>query len=232
MKNFIHILVFIFLLPLHAQRSDFNKINFNKAEKIAKQHKGEDLYNLPILAFKLTTSLNTDAERFRAIYYWVCHNIRGENDLMNKNNRQLKKLKNDPDAERIWNKQFKKNVFNKLRDDKETLCIGYAYLIKELSNLAGIECEIIYGYGLANNVKLKNIEAPNHSWNAVKLNGEWYLCDATWSSGFFDESINLFEFDYDDSYFLMEPTKFAISHKPVDKAWNLILNKPEINANY
>jgi transglutaminase/protease-like cytokinesis protein 3 len=217
------------MLPLHAQQSDFNTINFWRAEYIANQHKGEDLYNLPVLAYDLTSQLNTEAERFRAIYFWVCHNIRGNYDLMYKNERTRKKLKNTPEALHIWNDQFKKEVFTKMLLKKETLCTGYAYLIKELSNLAGLECEIIYGYDESNNIKFDALDAPNHSWNAIKLNGKWYLCDATWSSGFIDMSTFLFEFNFENDYFLMEPSEFVKSHRPVEEEWMLLNSNSQAN---
>lgn len=230
MRNFILIALFTFMLPLHAQQSDFDTINFWRAEYIANQHKGEELYNLPVLAYDLTSQLNTEAERFRAIYFWVCHNIRGNYDLMYKNERTRKRLKKTPEALLIWNNQFKKEVFTRMLQKKETLCTGYAYLIKELSNLAGLECEIIYGYDESNNIKFDALDAPNHSWNAIKLNGKWYLCDATWSSGFIDMSTFLFEFNFENDYFLMEPSEFLKSHRPVEEKWMLLISNSEANS--
>ncbi len=230
MRNFILLQLFIFILPLNAQQSDFDGINFFRADYIANQLKGEELYNLPILAHNLTSPLKTEVERFRAIYYWVCHNIRGEYNLTHKNDRKLKKFKNDSEALRLWNNQFKKEVFTRLLLKKETLCTGYAYLIKELSNLAGLECEIIYGYSQENNVKIENLNSPNHSWNAIKLNGKWYLCDATWSSGFQDMSTSMFEFEFADSYFLMEPSEFAKSHRPMNEEWRLLIQVSQITS--
>lgn len=224
MKNVFLIGLFTFILPLHAQRADFSEISFQKADHIASLYKGEDLSNLPALTYKLTSQLETDVERFRAIYYWVTHNIAGEYGLMTENDRKRRKLQHDPEALEIWHKQFKKEVFSKLLRDKETLCTGYAYVIKLLANLAGIECEIINGYGVYKGVKSNDLGIPNHSWNAVQLNGKWYLCDATWASGFTDTSTYLFEFDYDDSFFLMEPAQFSKSHQPLDKKWTLVPN--------
>ena len=228
MRTFILILLFIFILPLQAQRSDFNEINFTIAENKAKLHKGEELYNLPSLVYGLTSHLKTDVEKFRAIYYWVCHNIRGNYNLMDKSERAFIKFKEEPEALDEWNKKFQKEVFIKLRNKKETLCAGYAYLIKELSNLAGIECEIVYGFGEVNKVKFDNMKIPNHSWNAVKIEGKWYLCDATWSAGFIDMANFYFEFSYDDTYFLMEPSEFVKTHRPLLKKWTLISENPEI----
>lgn len=214
------------MLSLHAQRADFKEIDFAKAENIAIRHQGEELTHLPALAHDLTSQLHSDAERFRAIYYWVTHNISGNHDLLSQNEHRRKKLKNDPDALYDWNQQFTKEVFNTLRQDKETVCTGYAYLIKVLSNLAGIECEIIDGYGTTDGQK-SNPDAPNHSWNAVKLNGKWYLCDATWAAGYTDMSSFLFEFDYDNAYFLQKPSEFAKSHEPLDQKWTLLTDVKE-----
>jgi len=232
MRFYILLVGFIFIMPLHAQQNDFDTIDFTKAERIANQYKGEDLTNLPLLAYKLTSQLDTDIERFRAIYYWVSHNIRGEYNLMSKNERKRYKLKDDPEALRQWNNQLRKEVFKKLLRDKETLCTGYAYIITTLSNFAGLESEIIHGYDLTNGTKSVKLNIPNHSWNAIKLKGTWYLCDATWSSGFTDMSTFLFEFDYDDSYFLMEPSKFAKSHKPIDEKWTLQSQNTDTDINH
>lgn len=231
MKNFILILCFTSMLPLQAQRNDFDAIDFWRADYIANQHAGEALYNLPRLVHGLTAPLNTDVERFRAIYYWICHNIRGEYYMMHKNTGKRKQFKDDPEELSKWNDAFKKEVFAKLLQDKETLCTGYAYLVKEMSNLAGLECEIIYGYGPTNKVTFEDLDAPNHSWNAVKLDGKWYLSDATWSSGIIDMASFMFEFRYDDSFFLMEPVEFVKKHKPVAERWTLLQQQADLVTN-
>lgn len=228
MRSAIFILFFNFMLPLWAQQSDFDKIDFTEADQIARRHRGEELYNVALLAHNLTFQLDTEAARFRAIYYWVTHNIKNDADLVDKNDSKRKLFKDDPERLNQWNTNFKKVVFQKLREDKKTLCTGYAYLIQELSQRAGLECEIIQGYGLANNSKFKNGDVPNHSWNAVKLDGKWYLCDATWSSGYTDAT-GVFEFDYDNSFFLMEPSEFLKGHLPVDKKWILTDNSIRVN---
>ena len=222
MRTTLLLLCFTFTLLLHAQRSDFNEINFQKADKIAKRYKGEALYNLPVLALRLTAQLETDVERFRAIYYWVTHNISGDYILMTTNEQTHKRLNHNPSALLQWNRQYKKEIFTTLREEKKTLCTGYAYLLKELANLAGLECEIIHGYGSIGSKKIDNMTIPNHSWNIVKLDGTWYVCDATWSSGIINMETYKFEFNYDDSFFLMEPQAFAKTHKPILEKWTLL----------
>lgn len=222
MRTSILLLFFTFSLFLHAQQSHFKEIDFQKADEIAERYKGEDLYNLPLLALRLTAQLDTDAERFRAIYFWVTHNIRGDYTLMNANEQTHKKLYNNPSALQQWSRQYRKEIFTLLREEKKTLCTGYAYLLKELANLAGLECEIIHGYGKMNLLKSDDTTIPNHSWNAIKLDGTWYLCDATWSSGIIDMETYRFEHTYDNTFFLMDPQVFIKTHKPIAKKWTLL----------
>ena len=98
MKRLSFILLFTFVWQLHAQRSDFENISFRKADNNAVMLKGEELTNLPQLAFKLTENLGTDVERFRAIYYWVCHNVQSGYGLKEINDRNRYRLKDDFEA--------------------------------------------------------------------------------------------------------------------------------------
>ncbi len=222
MKISLLIGIFFFILcPVTGQQQDFAHIDFTRAEANARQYKGEKLSNLPVLTAKLTAYLETDAERFRAIYYWVTHNIEGNNHLLSTNERKLKKLRNLPDQRKQWQQNFTARVFATLQKDKSTVCTGYAYLLKKMAHYAGIECEIVNGFGLANNKIFKEGDFPNHAWNAVKLNGKWYLCDATWAAGYTLVTSDSFEFDYDNRYFLMAPQQFAKSHKPLEQKWYL-----------
>src|SRR5690606_9829888 len=51
---------------------------------------------------------------------------------------------------------------------------------------------------------------------------KWYLCDATWASGTPNPETNLFQFNYNDGFFLTNPELFAINHFPVEKKWLLL----------
>ena len=211
MRWFFQFMLFVLVGVAHAQREDFDHINLKPAESLARQYQGEELDHLPILVNNLTAGLKTDVERFRAIYIWVSHNIKGDYAMTQMNIRKRKRLISDPQKLNSWNAEVNKQIFRTLRQRKETLCTGYAYLIQTMCRLADIESEIIHGIGNSDGIKKENMIA-NHSWNRVKLEDKWYFCDATWSAGYFDETNHLFVFDYDDSYFLMEPDKFAASH--------------------
>lgn len=226
----IFILVSFFIINIaNAQIADFKNIDFTKADNIAKLNKGEDLQNLPLLSYKLTSKLSTKVEKFRAIYTWVCTNISGDLKQHNEISHKRKKLKNDSIALIKWNNEYKKKAFKKLLKYNKTMCTGYAYLIKELAFLADIECKIIDGFGRTINSNIDTLDTANHSWNAVKLNNKWYLCDATWSSGYMNENYTFVQ-DYNEGYFLTNPILFAKNHYPLQKKW--LLNKVTTNITF
>ena len=55
------------------------------------------------------------------------------------------------------------------------LCEGYAKTFQLLARRAGYECELVVGDGVRPDGTLEA-----HMWNAVKVNGGWYLVDCTW----------------------------------------------------
>lgn len=61
------------------------------------------------------------------------------------------------------------------------VCLGYAETFRLLMDMVGIECITVTGAAYQNR--------ENHSWNMVKLNGEWYCVDSTWDHVGIDEEI-------------------------------------------
>lgn len=205
--------------PILCQLQDFGDIDFKVADSIALTLFGEDLTNLPVLSYQLTSALSTDVEKFRAIYSWVCLNIINDVDAYQLNKVKREKLADKQMSLNEWNEKFRKRMFKNLLEKQSTVCTGYAYLISELASLSGLRCEIVNGYGRTAAVSLSNNAIPNHSWNAVEIHGKWYLCDATWSSGGLLIEESIFLKDYNDGYFLAEPDLFAYSHYPIDTFW-------------
>ncbi|WP_034057332.1 transglutaminase domain-containing protein [Lacinutrix jangbogonensis] len=229
MRNAL-LLLFIFIFNTTiAQVSDFKAVNFTIADNVAKLNKGASLENLPVLAHKLTHKLPTKVEKFRAIYTWVCNNIEGDHYQYEKVSRKRKKYKNDSIGLLKWNNEYKKIAFKTLVKKKKTMCTGYAYLIKELCFFANIDSKIVDGYGRSIVSNIEKLDKLNHSWNAVKLDNKWYLCDATWSSGY-TSADNIFINEYNEGYFLTEPILFAKNHYPLDKKW--LLNDTLIQSDF
>ncbi|WP_299120114.1 transglutaminase domain-containing protein [uncultured Tenacibaculum sp.] len=220
MKKTFYLFFILFSQIIQSQVSDFKNIDFTKADNIAKLNHGENLINLPLLCYKLTHKLNSDVEKFRAIYSWVSNNVKVDYPIYKKVIQNRKKLIKDSISLNLWNKIYKEKVFKTLINKKRTICTGYAYLIKEMANIVDIECRIIDGYGRTVTSNMNSLKIPNHSWNAVNLDGKWYLCDATWSSGYIDEKRQFIQ-DYNDGYFLTHPDLFNKNHYPLKKKWQL-----------
>ena len=219
----MRLLALIFwLIPLtaSAQVTDFKEADFGRADSVARLYPNHSLSSLPDLAFKLTSSLEREEEKFRAIFTWVCLNISNNYELYIKNKKGRERCNSETELA-AWYAHFGREMFLKLLKDHTTICTGYAYLVRELALAVGIECVIVDGYGRTPGSKLKN-GFPNHNWNAVKLNGKWYLCDPTWASGRIDEPTKGFVTNYDDRFFLMTPEKFITNHFPIDGGWMLI----------
>ncbi|MDX2301635.1 MAG: transglutaminase domain-containing protein [Microscillaceae bacterium] len=215
-------------INVQAQITDFGKVDFHQADSIAALYKGEKLSNLPVLVYKLTASLSTKLEQFRAIYTWLSTNIDNDYDYYLKNKKKREQLQHDSLAFAQWNEDFQVQVFKKLLKEQKTVCTVYAYLLKELASFADIDCKIIDGYGRTIAANIGEPGIPNHSWNAVQLNNKWYLCDATWSSGGFNIQEKKFIRNYNDGYFLAKPELFVRNHYPLDTAWILMYDKPSL----
>ena len=209
-----------------AQKSDFSHINFEKADQLALQYRDADLTNLPELVRNLTDGLETDVERFRAIYLWTCQNIKNDYGLYAKNKRKRERFSEDTLKLEAWNEKFKKKIFKTLLKRKRTICTGYAYMVASLCQLVNIKCVIVNGFAKPSSGNSEDLKDPNHSWNAVKLNNKWYLCDPTWASGVQDVKTGRFQFNYNDGLFLASPQLFAINHFPLEEQWFLSEDKP------
>lgn len=221
MQRYLGIIIVIFFFETNAQISDFKIINFKKADSVAAIYSNASLQNIPLLAHQLTSNFNTQVEKFRAIHTWVCLNIESDYYLSEATLRKRNRLANNLNTFTKWHTKAQSKVLKKLIRDKKTICSGYAYLLKTLTNLVDIECEIVNGYGRTTERNLM-YNAPNHSWNVVKLHGKYYFADTTQASGYYNLELNLFVKDYNEGYFLPDPVLFSKNHYPLDKKWLLL----------
>jgi hypothetical protein len=212
----------------NAQGSHFKTIDFKRADSIAALYPKHSLKDLKQLADKLTVGLESDAEKFRAFYRWTCDNIAYDYELFQKNQKNRSRLTNQEDL-KAWNDRFSKTIFTTLREKQRTVCTGYAYLLRALCAQANINCVIIDGYGRTANANVGGNGRANHSWNAVQLDGQWYLCDPTWSSGAYDTQQLQYVKKFESAYFLSQPQLFIMNHYPLDSSWMLLNEKPTLN---
>ncbi len=122
--------------------------------------------NAEQLVKKLTRNKSGEQEKFDAIFSWVTTNISYDyNEFY---------LPTAPVPGSI----------QRILKTRRTICLGYANLMDTLCMLAGIKNVTVYGYARDEFFDVNDtIYMHNHAWSAVKLDGLWYVYDATWSKG-------------------------------------------------
>ena len=115
----------------------------------------------------------SDYEKVKAIYDYICANVKYDNKHLN-------------DAEYT----LKYTAYAALIKGT-AVCQGYANLFYRMALSVGVDCRVITG--LADNT--------GHGWNIVRLKGEYYNVDSTWDAGVAPENYNNFlkspdNFDY------------------------------------
>lgn len=108
--------------------------------------------------------------------------------------------------------QDAKTVF----ETKKAVCAGYARLLEAMADVTGDE--IVYVTGDARDQD-GGIAGGGHAWNAAKIEGKWYLIDATWDAGGTAEG--KFKKNYRTNYLFTPPSVFGMDHLPDDDAWQL-----------
>lgn len=105
------------------------------------------------------------------------------------------------------------------------VCEGYSRLMIALGKAAGVEIAYVTGFIRDSTRRLTisddpwdtssrdALEGVMHAWNAVKLDGQWYLIDATW-----DDPTG---HDTTTTYLFTPPKLMAYDHFPEDPAWQL-----------
>ncbi len=174
-------------------------------EYISKKQK--PTFSTEKLAFAITKNAKSDNDKVLAIYKWITSNISYDNEL-----RLSPKLQ----------KEFytsEENVLKKVLERRMALCGGFAFLFKSLCEDVGISAEVIHGFTKDYSGKIRKAKQPNHTWNAVKLNGKWQLLDITWAISYGSKSST------DDYWFLTKATNFIYTHYPEESKWTL-LEKP------
>jgi hypothetical protein len=152
------------------------------------------IYNVEKLSLSITQETKKEYEKACLIFQWVRSNIRY-----------------DTEAYRKGKKRINGNAADVLRR-KEAVCQGYAQLYAELCQKAGLEAVMVDGHSKQGNIP-PDMEEANHAWNAVKVDGEWFLLDVTWASDIEGQK-----------YFFTPPEEFIKEHLPTDPMWQLLDN--------
>jgi hypothetical protein len=177
------------------------------------------------LAYLLTANYATGLEKVRAIYSWITVHIAYNTDIYTRMFVSYTYPFDPMDTAAVWPSGDEMTA-RKVMKRGRAVCDGYSRLFKVLCNYAGIEAEVIQGYGRGSGGD--NKFRTNHTWNAVKIDSNWHLVDATWASGYLDFR-DKFVPSQNDFYFLTPPDQFINDHYPEELRWTLLSHPPALS---
>lgn len=107
---------------------------------------------------------------------------------------------------------------------RRAVCEGYARLLVALGQHAGVR--VVYVTGEVREPE-GALATEGHAWNAVELEGAWYLVDATWNDALVAGGGSHYRLDY----LFIPPALAVLDHFPDEPRWQL-LEQPLTRAEF
>ena len=220
-------IVRIFVIVFFLVMSNYSfAVDYKRVDKYARSvHKTG---NYKDLAKKLTAPFTTQEEKVRSIFIWITHNIKYDYRKFKSNQRKGGyRIKGRSKREiAIKRKKLRERRIATTYRTGKGVCEDYSYLFQYMCKAIGIEAKYITGVTKTSPMQIgKYPKHSAHAWNAVKIDGKWYLLDATWAAGTVDHRSGRYHRDYHEGFFMSSPELFALNHFPDNSKWQL-LKKP------
>lgn len=156
--------------------------------------------SLNSLSDYLTAPAHSDLAKARSIYAWIMTHIRYDNAAA---------------ANPYYTTETE--YATRVLKSRRAVCSGFALLYKCMLQRAGVQVVSIKGYSRVYDIQAgRPTGAVDHEWNAMRLDGDWYLADPTWASTTARNG------EINDFYFLTSPEAFIAQHLPLDPKWELL----------
>jgi transglutaminase/protease-like cytokinesis protein 3 len=191
--------LFVYLSGIIAQETDIKNFDYHTADSIAINFPKRKYKNITEITRPLTESLQTEHEKFRAIFRWITENI-----------------------------EYNKSAGSIAESDKiirknKAVCQGFSNLLKEMCNSVNIPCEVVVGYTKTETKDInRKLKKTDHAWNIVRLYEKEYLVDVTWATSKYNVFTRKFMKEFDPYYYLTPPEKFILDHFPKEKKYQLL----------
>jgi hypothetical protein len=127
------------------------------------------------------------------------------------------------DAANFWTGTIPDQSYQSVLRNRLAVCEGYANTFKKFCDELKIPCEVVHGFGRGVGTSPLAGDTPNdsnHAWNIVTINGESYLVDCTWDSGFMDGKIS--KQQYSTDWLFLKPDHFLYTHYPENTKQQLL----------
>ena len=143
---------------------------------------------------QITRMATSDSTRLLAIYNWVTGHIKYDKAAA------LGKRSNADSGDVL--------------ESGLAICYGYAQLVRDMCLSIGIPAFVVSGYS-AHDVIVRPADAPDHAWNAVLVDQQWQLLDATWGASATNRKSSGSE------HFCPRPEIYLKTHLPAQAFWQL-----------
>jgi hypothetical protein len=127
------------------------------------------------------------------------------------------------DAANFWAGTVPDQSYRNVLINRLAVCEGYSNLFKKFCDELNIPCEVVHGFGRGVGSSPLAGDTPNdsnHAWNIVTINGENYLVDCTWDSGFMDGRVARQKYTTD--WLFLKAEHFIYTHYPDNRNQQLI----------
>jgi transglutaminase-like putative cysteine protease len=118
------------------------------------------------LSTALTCNFPDVVDKYRAVFCWLAFNVAYDADALLQN--------------RVPPQSAENTFRNRL-----AVCAGYSLLFQALCDASRLHCIEVSGYakGFGFDPAKPPSKGSNHAWNAVFVENEWRMIDATWGAG-------------------------------------------------
>jgi hypothetical protein len=153
---------------------------------------------LPGVTASLIAGVSDQYLKIKVIHDWICDTI-------------------SYDTEMYFSGRIRNQDYASVLKKKAGVCSGYASVFNEMCRLANIQSIGIRGYSKGFGYRGTIGNETDHEWNAVKINGKWYLIDVTWDAGHVEK--RTFIKNYSTGWLFLDSRPFLYSHLPEDSRY-------------
>ncbi len=154
-------------------------------------------------------------DTLKAVFDWVTDNIRYDVQKLKIIKERGKKRK---DARFKSKEEYDAFLLENVIKTKKGVCEDYSLLFNAIVKNLGYASYIVEGYTKDSNGRIN--KSVGHVWNAVLVNGEWKLYDATWGAGYVRDGKKFLK-NYNVEWFDVDPNQMLKDHMPFDPMWQL-----------
>ena len=163
-------------------------------------------------------------DTIKAVFDWVTDNIRYD---VKKLNTISEGSINSKDGKFKTESDYKDDLLKKALQYKNGVCQDYSLIFDAIVKKLNYDSFIIEG--ITKDLDGKLNRKIGHTWNAVKVNGEWRLFDPTWGAGYVIDDKKFLK-EYNEQWYDVSPKVMFKTHMPFDPIWQLSSQPVDYNT--